>query len=691
MRATELAQRLAEHAEDVARMLLPNGRRMGHEWRVGGVDGNEGQSLGVHLDGEKAGVWSDFGTDDGGDLIGLWMATRSLPLRDACNEAMAYLGLRQEDAPRRTKTYQRPEPKQGITALSSGHAAWLRDARKIPDATVAAYRVKTRNGAIMFPYLRDGHLIAAKYRKLPKRFHQDPDCEPCLFGWQVVEPIARSVIICEGELDAMAWHAYGFPALSVPMGGGKAGKQGWIENEYDRLEAFDVIYVSMDNDSPGREGMRDICQRLGRERCRVVVLPLKDANACLIDGVSVSDMASALNDARSLPDPPVSRVLLVDGSSVPPTSVDWLWPGFLACGKLALLCGAAGTGKTTLALHIAATVTTGGRWPDGQLASAGRVVIWSGEDEIADTLVPRLLAAGADMSRVKFIAGMVDEGVRVTFDPARDVPQLAAALSMVGDVRLLLVDPIVSAIAGDSHKNAEVRRGLQPLVDLGMQCGAAILGITHFSKGTAGRDPLERVTGSLAFGAFARLVMVTVHQRASDENPVERRMMLRAKSNIGVDGGGFEYSLEQRPLPGRTDIQASVACWGSPVDGYTRDLIAAAEAPTVSRDSAEADALEFLNVQLAAGPKLRNELMAEAKEAGVAWRTVERAKANSGGRIKWRRRPSDGKSEWFRMAAVVLSFPKPVDQGRQVRQLNQGEGVGGLDGVTPDDHGEDLL
>src|SRR5690606_40595462 len=87
MRATELAHRLAADVEGVVRLLLPNGRREGHEWRVGSVHGESGRSLGVHMTGQKAGVWLDGATGESGDLIGLWMAVKGLSLRDACKEA----------------------------------------------------------------------------------------------------------------------------------------------------------------------------------------------------------------------------------------------------------------------------------------------------------------------------------------------------------------------------------------------------------------------------------------------------------------------------------------------------------------------------------------------------------------------------------------------------------------------------
>ncbi len=97
---------------------------------------------------------------------------------------------------------------------------------------------------------------------------------------------------------------------------------------------------------------------------------------------------------------------------------------------------------------------------------------------------------------------------------------------------MIIIDPIVMAIAKDSHKNAETRRDLQPIVDLAADLKAALLGVTHFTKGTEGRSPIDRVTGSLAFGALAQVVMLAAKKQDEDDKPGVR-IFMRAKSNIG--------------------------------------------------------------------------------------------------------------------------------------------------------------
>ena len=331
-------------------------------------------------------------------------------------------------------------------------------------------------------------------------------------------------------------------------------------------------------------------------------------------GAAVLDKMAAKRDALK------PEAHLVRGDSIRPEPIDWLWGGWLAAGKIHILGGQAGAGKTTLALALAASLTSGGRWPDGSRAPTGDVCIWSGEDDPTDTLVPRLLAMGADMRRVHFVSGLTEDGKRRAFDPASDVEALAATLRALGTVRLLIVDPIVSAISGDSHKNAETRRGLQPLADLATSLKVCLLGITHFSKGTQGREPIDRITGSLAFAAVARIVLVAAKDAEHD-----RRILCRAKSNIGPDDGGFVYDLRQDELAGYPGLYASQVLWGEAIEGSARDILNAAEAQP-EEGAAVSDAQDWLRDFLTEGPQLQKDVKAAAEAHCLSWATVRRAK-----------------------------------------------------------------
>lgn len=317
-----------------------------------------------------------------------------------------------------------------------------------------------------------------------------------------------------------------------------------------------------DNRPDGATDFNDMKRLCGQEA-------VKDVLSAIAEKAEKESKAQAR--AQSGGDYP-RTVELLRASDMDPRPISWLWDEWLAEGKVHILGGAPGTGKTTLSIAIAAIVTTGGRWPDGtQCPTAGNVVIWSGEDDPADTLIPRLELAGADLNRVYFVEAVRDGNEKRTFDPARDVEPLQRKLAEIGDVRLLIIDPIVSAIAGDSHKNAEVRRGLQPLANVAGVTHCALLGITHFSKGTGGREPVERITGSLAFGAVARVVMVAAKYQEDADTGESKRLFLRAKSHIGPDDGCFEYQLKQAELEKFPGIWASKTVWGSAVEGEARD------------------------------------------------------------------------------------------------------------------------
>jgi len=381
-------------------------------------------------------------------------------------------------------------------------------------------------------------------------------------------------------------------------------------------------------------------------------------------------------------------VELIRGCDIKPEPVAWLWDGWLAAGKMHILAGAPGTGKTTISMALAATLSTGGRWPDGSRSLAGNVVIWSGEDDPADTLIPRLAASGADVERVYFIADVLQGNERRSFDPARDMEALRHELHRIGDVRLLIVDPIVSAVAGDSHKNAEVRRGLQPLADLAATMRCALLGITHFSKGTGGRDPVERLTGSLAFGALPRVVMVAAKHQEEGENGRAVRLFLRAKSNNGPDDGGFEYDLHQGELPTHPGIIASSVLWGVAVEGKARDLLATADGTGDDGEGGTlADAKRFLADLLHDGPLPTKTIKADADGAGYSWTTIRRAQKALGiGPVKegghfggakqqwvWRLPAENVQGEHLQNGMLKMLNKKKVSTFREIEHLQEAE------------------
>jgi putative DNA primase/helicase len=320
--------------------------------------------------------------------------------------------------------------------------------------------------------------------------------------------------------------------------------------------------------------------------------------------------------------------VMQDADTLEMEIIEWLWLHWLAKGKLHLIAGAPEAGKTTIALSLAATISSGSYWPDTTRAPAGNILIWTSEDSLADTITPRLVRMGADLSRIKFIIAQRDaDGKTRPFNPSTDMSSLIeAAKKIKGGVQLLIVDPIVATIGSktNSHNNAETRNSLQPVVDFAEAANCAVLGISHFTKGTAGKDPIERVTGSLAFGALPRIVFAAAKTDETAEVDMPR-IFVRAKSNIGPSGGGFGYDIDAAALVERPDIVATRIVWLDPLEGTARDLLDAV-GPQPGNTKTE-NAEIFLLATLPQGEKkLQAAIETEATANGISKATLRRAK-----------------------------------------------------------------
>ncbi len=231
-----------------------------------------------------------------------------------------------------------------------------------------------------------------------------------------------------------------------------------------------------------------------------------------------------------------------------------------------MLAGQAGAGKTGTAVNIASTISrgdSGGQWPDGTAAPSGNVVFWTCEDGVADTIIPRFIAAGANMSRLFVLTGTEENGRQRAFNPAKDLERLMQRVLEIGNVSLIIIDPILQVVSGDSHKNAEVRRALEPLVAFSEEHGIAILGITHVNKRSKGKDLLDRITGSLAYTAMSRIVILAVKGTNTEGNDARNSSVLvRAKSNLGPIEGGFTYQVEPYQFESYGEqFETSVLVW----------------------------------------------------------------------------------------------------------------------------------
>lgn len=354
--------------------------------------------------------------------------------------------------------------------------------------------------------------------------------------------------------------------------------------------------------------------------------------------ISTTPPSSRFHNANNVqPSAFGTRVKIVPASTIPPESIKWLWYGWLAAGKLHMLAGQPGAGKTGAAVVMAATISrgdSGARWPDGTEAPPGNVVFWTCEDGVADTIIPRLIAAGANMERVFVLTGTEENGRQRAFNPAKDLERLMQRVAEIGNVSLIIVDPILQVVGGDSHKNAEVRRALEPLVAFAEDHGIAILGITHVNKRSKGKDLIDRITGSLAFTAVARIVILAVKgtKTGGDDAPGSC-VLVRAKSNIGPIEGGFAYQVKSHQFELYGELfNTSILIWNSiQLEGSPEAILRNVECDGgdyVENTNALAAACSFLKILLAKGglPYPTIVELANNLETPISAATLKRAK-----------------------------------------------------------------
>ena len=294
-----------------------------------------------------------------------------------------------------------------------------------------------------------------------------------------------------------------------------------------------------------------------------------------------------------------------------------------------LLAGAPGTAKTTIALNWAAAISSGGTFPDGSLARQGNVLIWSSEDDPRDTLIPRLIAAGANLNHVHIVESVnhTRTGKR-TFDPSKDFPLLKAAVNQIGNVSFMVIDSVADAVAGDAGKNNQVRRALSPVKDFAEEMGIAVLGITHFNKGTSGRA-ISRIIDSVAFVGLPRVVMIAFKKKGNGS------LIMRAKSNIGPDNGGYEFCTYVESLIGYDGIIANRVGWKGYIEGSADEHLREAESDSVEPESERDRAEQFLLDELSDGLRKESALISDkAKSIGISSNALFRAREALGIRSK---------------------------------------------------------
>src|SRR5215831_7849424 len=318
---------------------------------------------------------------------------------------------------------------------------------------------------------------------------------------------------------------------------------------------------------------------------------------------------------------------VVNAASIRPEKVQWLWTGRLARGKHTCIAGEPGTAKSQVTIAITAAITTGGEWPCGEgRAPLGNVIILSAEDGAADTIVPRLMAAGADLNRVYVVSAVRDADTRRAFNLQNDLHRLEKKIAEIGDVALVVIDPVSSYLGKtDSHKNSEVRGVLEPLSEMAERTRVAILSVTHFSKGgqNAGRKALDRFIGSVAFVGAPRAAFAAI----ADPDHKGRLLFLPVKNNLARPPQGLAYRIEEHLCGDAADgISAPRIVWEDEPVTMTANEALAADSAVPGTRTAKSEAMELLKEVLADGPMPAAQVVKIMSNHGLSEKPVRSAR-----------------------------------------------------------------
>ncbi len=311
----------------------------------------------------------------------------------------------------------------------------------------------------------------------------------------------------------------------------KAMKQVYMEHKNIRS-----IYLCLDNDEPGNERCRQFVSMIPEELCVFRLEPAKkDWNECLVAGLPVKEMAKqiCLRDNREKPVPVMKM------SEVEETVVQWLWYPFIPFGKVTLIQGNPGKGKTWIAMAIAAYCTNGKELPNALPIEPFNVLYQTAEDGIADTIKPRLAKCGADMTRVRFI-NEDEKQLSMTDD------RIEKAIRQ-NNVRLMIMDPIQAYLGAnvDMNRANEIRPLFRHLSTIAERTGCAIVLIGHLNK-SSGSQSDYRSLGSIDIAAAVRSILFV--EKVEKEKDQDIRVVYQQKDSLAKKENPVAFSLGEEGL-----------------------------------------------------------------------------------------------------------------------------------------------
>ncbi len=500
-----------------------------------------------------------------------------------------------------------------------------------------AYTVPTRSS--------DGHISGLDLRSLDGRKSAPKGLPRGLIFAPASLQQDGDVLLVEGASDVATLLTLGVPAVgrsSVTAGGD-------ILAELLRHRAEDVVVLGerdrkANGTWPGRDGALHIARHLAEAWGRPVrwalpPSPAKDVRAWLASRMAghehgeflqprlYEDLMAALQADMQTVEPtargmagPVSRCL----ADIQLESIEWLWWQRLALGKLTVIAGNGGVGKSTLTLDLAARISVGAAVPDrpDKCFSVGKSILINAEDNPGDTIRPRLEAAGANLEHIHILDAVRDphpgagEPVERGFNLATDIRHLEALLEELGDVKLVVIDPITAYLGkADDHRNAEIRGLLAPLATFAAKHRVAVLAVTHLNKGQ--NEVIHRIVGSIAWGAAARTVLAV----AKDKKDDNRRLVFVVKTNIAPEVASVAYRIESSGTGG----EVGIVHWDTePVEVTAEEALGPSKRGPTPDERQQAE--QWLAGLLADEPLPAREIERRAKEADLSMGTVQRAK-----------------------------------------------------------------
>ena len=322
------------------------------------------------------------------------------------------------------------------------------------------------------------------------------------------------------------------------------------------------------------------------------------------------------------------RVELLCASEVMVVKMDWLWRARLAKGAITLFEGGPERGKSTVLADVAARVTVGHSFPgETETRAPANVVMLIAEDDIGATVVPRLIAARANLNRVYFLSVTLDErGDVVPFHLSDDCARLREKCRTVGDVALVIVDPLVSFMGSrqgrtlNTYNDMEVRKALAPLKDLAESLRVAVAAIRHYRKGGV-TDAMEAGGGSVAFAALVRVIIAAL------PDPFREGSYLLAVAKNNLVKKSQRPALAYSIVPADTDPDIGAIAWGAAVEMSANEVLAAQVEADKNSSGKVADAKEFLEAFLASGEWIATTEIVKAADAhGIKKSAIDRAK-----------------------------------------------------------------